>query len=181
MPKEIEPGDHLPARSVQPDALPPALQACLASQKYGRVTETTNFGTAYVLKAPRADIESARGHVPVQVSRHLYFEPTVPVIRTVLSLHDRPKSALSFESFINIADPAQRAEFAALASQERLLLLFHDEELKLRLTKLVPQNRRQRLSVAYLLREAHNFLTTISDDRLDFEKAKAAVMAVTDI
>ena len=47
--------------------------------------------------------------------------------------------------------------------------------------KLVPQNRRQRLSVAYLLREAHNFLTTISDDRLDFEKAKAAVMAVTDI
>ena len=181
MPKEIEIGDHLPAHSVEPDALPSGLQACLASQKYGCVTETTNFGTAYILKAPRADIDSARGHVPVQVSRHLYFEPTAPVIRTVIRLQDRPKSALLFESFINIADPSQRAEFAALASQERLLLLFHDEELKVRLTKLVPQNRRLQLSVAYMLRTAHNFLTTISDDRFDFEKAKAAVMAVTDI
>jgi hypothetical protein len=43
----------------------------------------------------------------------------------VLSIHDRPRAPLRIESFINIAEEEQRTDFAQLAEQENLILLFY--------------------------------------------------------
>jgi hypothetical protein len=56
----------------------------------------------------------------------------------VLTIYDQPQTPLALETFINIADEQQRADFAALTQQEELPLLFYDEALSHRLTNVVP-------------------------------------------
>src|SRR3712207_8401301 len=56
-------------------------------------------------------------------------------IRMLLTVYDRPETPLALETFINIADDQQRADFAPLAGQAELDVLFYNEWLEHQLTK----------------------------------------------
>ncbi len=157
-----------------PNALPPELAAFLKDERYACLTQATDHGTVLVLKAPGREIESVRGPVPIQLCHELYQQPTAPVIRMVVTLYDQPARPLAFESFINVEDPQQRADYAALATQPELLLLFYDETLTHRLTKRVAHHARDR--VPEVLKKAEELLHAIPAGAYSFESAKAAVL-----
>src|SRR4051794_11170206 len=114
-----------------PNTLPPELAAFLKDHLSACLAQATDRGTVLLLKAPGHEIESVRGKVPILLRHELYQQPTAPVIRIVLTLYDQPARPLAFETFINVEDPQQRADYAALAKQPTLLLLFYDERLNI--------------------------------------------------
>lgn len=71
-----------------------------------------------------------RGTVQIELRHELYQHPAAPVIRVVTVIHDRPDSVLGLESFINVQDQQQRSDYEALAHQDRVHLLFYDEQLQ---------------------------------------------------
>jgi len=158
-------------------ALPPDLAAFLKDQPYACLTHRTNVGTVLVAKLPATEIESIRGTTPVQVRHELHALPMAPVIRMVLSIYDQPDAPLALETFVNVADPEQRADYADLIRRHDLRVLFYDEALSHRLTKRLrgtsPVELRRLLSLAERLR------ATIHPDRYDFDAAKAAVLEQT--
>jgi hypothetical protein len=81
-------------------------------------------------------------------------------------------------SMIRIATD-QQANYAALATQKALPLLFFDESLTHQLTKLVPFHNQQ--DSATLLRTAQELLATIPEEERDFDMDKAAVTQVTQL
>ena len=115
-----------------------------------------------------------QGRVPIRVRHALYVHPAAPVIRTVLRIYDRPRTPLAFETFSNIADPDQREDFARLAEQDRLVLLFYDEQLAHRLTKIVPYQDDG--TVLTILLQAEQLRRRIPPERYDFDTAKQAVI-----
>ena len=86
---------------------------------------------------------------------------------------------LALETFINITDDQQRTDYAALASQQALALLFYDETLTHRLTKMVPLSNPEDSTL--ILQTAEQALQTTPPDQLDFDAAKAAVMRATQL
>jgi hypothetical protein len=154
------------------------MAAFLMSQgPYACLTQTTDQGTAYVLKAPASEIARARGTVPLFVRHQLFGLPSAPVIRTVLTLYDVPQHPLRFESFINVAADDQRADFAALADQNQLMLLFYDEQLRHRLSKLIPAGLDK--GIPEMLERADRLRKAIPPLRYDFDTAKEAVLRGT--
>src|SRR5262249_51625239 len=125
---------------LAPFELPPELAAFLAPYKLACVSHATSEGTAYVIKAPTREIVSVRGRVPIHLRHELYDHPAAPVVRTVLGIYDQPQSPLRLETFVNLDDAQQQADFAALVEQAELLLLFYDELLRHQLTKRVPHS-----------------------------------------
>src|SRR5438105_1903381 len=107
-----EGGDQQPPA---PFELPAALAAFLAGESYAMVTEASDQGTIYVIKAPRTDIDSVRGNVPIEVRHELHQHELAPVIRTVVKIYDQPERPLGFETFINVAEAEQWGDFAQLA------------------------------------------------------------------
>ncbi|MCL5959442.1 MAG: hypothetical protein M1358_09025 [Chloroflexi bacterium] len=134
----------------------------------------TDHGTAFVVKAPIQEIHSIRGRVPIHFRHELYEHPAAPVIRTVVRVYDQPDNPLALETFTNIEDQQQHCEFAALATQESVLMLFYDEALQHRLTKHVSYGQNQMIPV--ILCQAEQHLAEIPKERFDFDRAKAAVM-----
>jgi hypothetical protein len=118
-----------------------------------------------------------RGRVPIQVRNELYEHPAAPVIRTVLVIYDQPERPLKLESFINVGDPQQRADFAALSQQEELRLLFYDEQLAHRLSKVVPNRAPE--AMTEVLAAAERLRGAIAPERFNFDRAKAEVMRAT--
>ena len=180
----IEPESPISIANTDTDIshqLPDGLGKLLQAHEYVCVSQLTDQGTAHILKVPAADLSALSGPIPIWVRYQLYEHPSAPVIRTLVRLYDRPKSPLAFEYFINIADTVQRTEFANLGAQNRLLFLFYDERLALRLQKSVAHSEAQRRGAAEILGSAISFLATISPAQFEFDKAKAAVMAATDI
>src|SRR5215213_1807985 len=132
--------ERLPHRDSTPDqssALPPELAAFLKDQQYAALLHATDQGTVLVVKAPRRDIRSVQGPVPIELRHELYRHPAAPVVRMVTRIHDQPNSSLALETFVNVDDSDQRADYAALAQQDHLLLLFYDQRLRHSLTKRV--------------------------------------------
>jgi hypothetical protein len=125
-------------RPLYPTALPPELTAFLQESEYVCVSETIAQGTVLVIKIPTADIESVRGPVPILLQQALYSHPAAPVIQMVVHIFDQPASPLALETFFNVAEPAQRDRYAALATQTTLPLLFYDDTITHQLTKVVP-------------------------------------------
>lgn len=162
-----------------PTDLPPELADFLKDHNYACVTQATDIGTAFVMKIPGPDIQSVRGTVPIHLREELYAHSTAPVIRLVFTIYDQPEHPLAIETFINIEDEQQRANFAALANQEALPLLFYDEALTHRLTKLVPFHNQE--DSAALLHTADGLLQMIPERERDFDTAKAAVMQATQL
>lgn len=161
-----------------PSQLPPELAGFLRRQPdYACVTHATDQGTAYVLKVPGQELPTLRGTMPVGLRHELYEHRAAPVLRTVLTIMDQPGRPLRVETFINVAEPDQRADFAALADQEHLLLLFYDEGLQHRLTKVVPYPERE--DIPLLLARADALGAAIPPWRYNFDRAKADVMRHT--
>jgi hypothetical protein len=161
-----------------PIELTPELADFLRHQQgYACVTQATTEGTAYVLRVPGEELATLRGTMPIGLRHELYEHRSAPVIRTVLTIMDRPQSPLRVETFINVAEEDQRADFAALADQERFMLLFYDEQLQHRLSKLVPYPDRS--DVPLILARADELRAAIAPWQFDFDQAKAAVMQRT--
>jgi hypothetical protein len=155
----------------------PELAAFLRGQEVACVMQATNQGTAFVIKLAGREIASVRGRVPIHLRHELYSHPAAPVIRTVLTVYDQPERPLALETFTNAEQPDQREDFARLASQDQLPLLFYDEQLAHRLSKVVPyQDEGQ---VGEILRQADGLLAAIPSERFSFERAKLAVMRQT--
>jgi hypothetical protein len=131
----------------------------------------------FVIKAPAAEIERLRGRVPIELRHELYDHPSAPVLRMVLTFFDQPDRPLALETFINVDDPQQRADFAAMAEQEEVGLLFYDDALSHRLTK----SRRApgRAAVTMVLTRAEALRRAIPSDRYDFDRAKDEVIRST--
>jgi hypothetical protein len=169
-----------PSEPLYPIALPPELGEFLRRQgAFACVTMPTTLGTSYVLKAPAQDIDSARGTTPIHIQHLLYAHRNAPVIRTLLTIYDQPEHPLRVESFINVADPGQRADFAALAEQKHYILLFYDEALRHRLSKLVPNS--QDGVEASIIEQADQALTRIPVWRHNYDQAKADIMRRTSL
>lgn len=162
-----------------PSPLPDELTDFLKDKPYAALLHGTDQGTVFIVKAPSVEIESLRGHVSVYLSHEVYRHPTAPVIRTVVHIYDQPDSPLAFEVFTNIDDESQRAEFAALASQKSLLMLFYDETLAHRLLKRVSHGQSE--GIPEILRQAEAIRAAIPKERFDFDRAKAAVMEQTSL
>ena len=168
---------HEPERP-DPLGLPSDLAAFLRTQRYACLTHATEDGrTAFVVKAPAADLATLRGPIPIELRHELYHHPAAPVIRTLLICHDRVGRPLSLESFTNVGDPQQRAEFAALAEQREAALLFYDESLQHRLSKRV--RTPSGAALTDVLRQASFLLSVIPPEEVDFDRAKDAVLRLT--
>lgn len=160
--------------SLPPNELPPELAAFLRTQDYACLTQGTDQGTVFVLKAPRREIESLRGTVPIQLRHELHQHPSAPVIRMVVTIYDQPASPLAFDTFINVDDPAQGMDFLNLAALDELRFLFYDESLSHRLTKTVANRRPE--DIVRIVSEALTLRFSIPEEQFNFDRAKAAVM-----
>src|SRR3954464_389113 len=97
---------HHESRPDHPSELPPEMAEFLKDQPIAALLHgTENQGTVLIVKAPRQEIRSVRGPVPIELTHELYQHPTAPVVRMVTRIHDRPDSSLSLETFINVEDP----------------------------------------------------------------------------
>ena len=157
--------------------LPPELVAAIADVDYACLTIGTDAGTALLVKAPGSEIDAARDRVPIQLGHELYDHPNAPVIRLALRIYDQPEAPLAMETFINVADDAQRADYAALADQDEIALLFLDEQLQQRLAKRISHAGRD--VVSQVLTTAEQLLARMPPEQFDFERAKQAIMEAT--
>jgi hypothetical protein len=164
---------------LHPAVLPPELADFLKDQTYACIPQATDLGTAFVMKVSNPDIQSVRGAVPVHLRQELYAHPAAPVIRLVFTIYDQIEHPLALETFINVADEEQRANFAALADQQELILLFYDEALTHQLTKVVPYSTQE--DITHLLGTAAGLLQDIPEEERDSDEAKAAVMQATQL
>lgn len=178
-PRPEDERDALPAGAEPqfPSALPVELADFLRTQDLACVLQATDRGSLYVLKVPAAELTTLHGTFRIGIEHALHRHPSAPVIRTVITFYDQPDSPLRLESFTNPADTLQRADFAALAEQDELLLLFYDESLTHRLSKRLATPNHAELGT--LLAHADRLLATMPQEGLDFARAKAAVMEAT--
>jgi hypothetical protein len=167
------------SESLEPSPLPAALAEFLRDTEVACLMQGTDQGTAFVIKLSARDIHSARGTVPIYLRHELYAHPAAPVIRTILVIYDQPETPFALETYTNIEDEQQRNHFAALTHQDALILLFYDEQLAHRLTKVVPQSDPEQS--ALVLATAERVLATIPKEQFDFDRAKQAVMEATDL
>ena len=128
----------------------------------------------FVVKAPGREITSVSGRVPIQVTRELHQHEAAPVIRTVVKIYDQPDRPLALEAFINVDEPDQWADFANLAEQDELLLLFYDEGLSHRLTKRLKKTTGHEMR--NILNWADRVRASIPDEWCDFDRARADVL-----
>jgi hypothetical protein len=169
MPRERE-------SSFQP-GLPPEMAEFLKTQDLAAFWWSTNFGTSMVIKAPRAEIDSVRGTVPIHLAHSLYDHPQAPLIRSTMQIIDQPDSHLALETYTNVADPQQRSDFARLARQRQIRLLFYDEALTNQLIKVIQSGKPE--DIRQILQLADELHRRIPVDQFDFDAAKAAVLAAT--
>ncbi len=164
---------------ANPSALPGELAQFLAGREFVCLTNPSDKGTVLVVKIPGADIDSLRGPVPISFRHELYECPGAPVIRMVTIIYDEPERPLKLETFINVGDAQQRDEYENLCRQDRVMMLFYDEGLTHRLTKAVAGYEQETMDA--VLRQADRMLAAIPRDELDFDRAKAAVMATIEL
>jgi hypothetical protein len=163
----------------RPNQLPPELAAFLRDQHYAALLHPTDLGTALVVKAPGHEIASVRGRVPIGFNHELYAHPAAPVIRMVTRIYDQPDRSLAFETFVNVGDPDQRADYEALSRQDELVMLFYDQTLNHALSKRVRLADPPQL--VQVLTTADRLLAAIPEAHRDFDTAKAEVMNQTNL
>jgi hypothetical protein len=101
------------------------------------------------------------------------------VIRTVVTWYDKPDTPLALESYTNIGDEQQRADFLDLAQRRELRFLFYDEGLHHRLTKAVLNHQAE--TIGQIAAAADRLRATIPDEQFDFDAAQAAIMERTSL
>jgi hypothetical protein len=123
----------------------------------------------------RESVIALRGTLPIQLRHELFKHPAGPVIRSTTTIYDDPQQPFLAETFINYADPSQCDDYAALATQKELHLLFVDGAHRLQLAKVVSNSARQR--VPRVLVNARALLDQLPPDQVDFERAKRDILA----
>jgi hypothetical protein len=93
----------------------------------------------------------------------------------VTRIYDQPERSLAFETFVNVGDPDQRADYEALSRQDELVMLFYDQTLNHALSKRVRLTDPPQL--VQVLTTADRLLAAIPEDQRNFDRAKADVMA----
>lgn len=173
MPERLPPpSDDRPLAAFE---LPPQLREFLQDRRHTCVMQSTDtLGTVFLIKAPGADIDSVRGRVPVHLRQELHDHPKAPVIRLVLTIYRQSDHPLPLDTFVNVEDPQQRADYAALAEQEKLHLLFYDEKGQLRLTKQIATP--EGAVMGDVLTRAARLSALIDSAQFDFHAAKEAVL-----
>ena len=166
-----------PDGPLHPIALPPELAEFLRDQDLTALFHASDIGTLVVVKVPSQDLTTLRGPIPIGLVHELYEHPRSPVIRTLLTLVDRPQTPLRLETFTNPGDPEQHADFAALGEQDEVPLLFYDELLHHRLSKRLRNATAGQ--IPEIVATADRLLTAIPANRRDFDRAKAEVMEGT--
>lgn len=159
----------------RPFRLPPLTDAWLRPLSFAAITVSTEVGTIVLAKAPAADIESCRGSVPIVARYELHVNEYGPVLRLLLVIRDRAEHSLLLETFGNVSDPVQLAEWRDLLSRPELRLLFVDEQHRRRLGKGVRQPNDD--AARSLIPEALRLLKAHDPSMLDFDRAKAIVVA----
>jgi hypothetical protein len=178
---EADPRDRHHLEAVSP--LPPELAAFLRTQTRACLLLGTDRGSSFILKTPASDLDGLRGPLPILLRHELYRHWSSPVIRLLLRFYDvpldQPPSSLAFESFINVDDEEQRSDYGELARQALIPLHFYDQALQHRLAKTVRNSLRP--SIPQLLVTALSLRARIPQDQLDFDQAKAEVIARTSL
>jgi len=164
---------------LDPSPLPPDLADFLRDRPFACVMQASDKGTVFIIKTPDQEIETVRGRVPIALRHQLYAHPAAPVIQTVITIYDQPEHPLALETFTNIEDEQQKADFAALAGQKELYLLFYDELLEHRLSKQVHSSQNE--IVSEILMRAEEILAAIPKDKFNFDQAKADIIKRTTI
>jgi hypothetical protein len=157
--------------------LPPELAEFLRTQDLVALWHASDIGTLLVLKAREPQLESLGGTIPVELDHQLWAHPAAPVIRSLITFHDQLDAPLRLETFTNVADPDQRATFAALERQDQIAVLGYDEHLRHRLSKRVTHSAAA--FVPTIVAEADRLLAAIPADQRDFDAAKQHVLEVT--
>lgn len=161
--------------------LPAEPAGVLREQPYtAALLRITNLGTVLLARALRHEIDSIRGRVPIGFQHELHDHPASPVIRMVTKIYRQPEHALAFETFVDVGDPYQRTNYAALAHQDKLTLdLYYADAFSLTLRK------RGRLTdhvgLMRVLTTADRLLAAIPEDQRNFDRAKAEVMNQTNL
>jgi hypothetical protein len=180
MSKEV---DHhqapVPFEPVEQAVLPPDMAAFLRTKEVACLMHETNHGTVFVVKLPATEIQSLGGRVPMHVRHELYQHPAAPVIRTVIRIFDRPENPLGLEMFTNVEEADQRADFARLAGQQNIHLLFYDEQLNHRLTK--GMENVESLKIHEIVAAADLVRAEIAPEHYDFDRAKADIVERTSL
>ena len=169
--------DYTGDRPLAAFELPGDLATFLAGEEYAMVTTASDQGTVFVVKASERDIAAMAERVPMRVSHSLHQHDLAPVIRTVVRIYDDPERPLALESFINVEDEQQWAEYASLAEQDEFHFLFYDQALQHRLTKQTRNTAGRQMS--NILNWADRLKAAIPNELYDFDAAEAAVMATT--
>ena len=159
----------------EPNELPPDLADYLKSRPVACLFISTDQGTVMAIKIARQDIESARGIVPFGIRHELLSFPQAPVIRVITTIFDKPSNPLALETFINVEDPQQRADYQALSEQDTHLMLFYDETVTHRLTKEIKNVDAD--VIRQIVSKADELFAAIPKEKFDFDAAKADVMA----
>lgn len=159
--------------------LPEELAAFLHGEAYAMLLQASSEGTLYVVKIPEHELAGMTGTIPMAVSHELYQHPRAPVIRSVVHLYDQPDQPLALETFTNVRDAQQRADFAGVADQDEQLFLFYDETLSHRLTKRLPNRSQEQMS--RILTYADRVATSIPPSQFDFDATKADVLERTEL
>jgi hypothetical protein len=168
------PEHHQPHRRPGAGELPADLADFLREPTFACVPELTDRGAILVAKAPGVLIDEMPVRVPILLTSQLYRHPAAPVVRLVTAIYDRPYDPLKLESFLNVQNERQRQILEALAQQDDLPLVFYDEVLSPRRTKIV---RIEPAVYAELYEQALVFLDEIPPRQFDFDHAKATVIA----
>src|SRR5712691_5325633 len=159
----------------EPNELPADLVDFLKSRPVACLFVPTDQGTVMAIKIARPDIESARGIVPIRMRHELLSHPAAPVIRVITTIYDKPSNPLALETFINVEDPQQRADYQALSEQDTLLMLFYDETVTHRLTKEIKNVDAD--VIRQIVSKADELYAAIPKEAFNFDAAKAHVMA----
>ena len=94
-------------------------------------------------------------------------------------IYDQPSRPLAFETFVNVGDAVQRADYEALSRQDELVMLFYDQAVKHALSKRVRLT--DQVGLLKVLTTADRLLSAIPEAQRDFDTAKAEVMNQTNL
>ena len=173
-----------PTRPSLGGDLPPDLAAFLESQRLACLLIGTERGSGFVIKAPGDEIESAPRPACRSCSAtsctatRLARDPSRCSASTTVRTIDRPPHSPSRASSTSTTR-ASGSDYGELARQDLVDLHFYDEALQHRLTKQIPNNLRS--DIPLVLLTALRLRARIPNDRFDFDRAKADVIARTSL
>jgi hypothetical protein len=158
--------------------LPTAIREVFEHTGYGCLAAESTRGIVHVCHAADEDITNFVDK-PMQAHWQLVEMPTAPLIKLELLIYDHFVNPYCFESFLNVADPKQRAVLTELASQEELYLAFYGNDLAYRYTSVLSHSEQQWQQLDDIIASAELYWQRLPDEKRDFDQAKAVYMLLS--